>query len=109
VVINTFAIPGWEPDAQETIDNCVVYCASLLYVVPARVEGRWKTARGELVLEQKFQVVSGKLTAGGVGTPVKGRLRGAELELIAGSDTLRGTVTGDRIEGTLSGVRVKTP
>ena len=109
LVLNTFAIPGWEPDAQETIGNCVAWCTSLLYVVPARVQGRWKTARGELVLDQKFQVVSGTLTAAGAPTPVTGRLRGTELELVVGADTLRGNVTGDRIEGALSGVRAPTP
>ncbi len=109
VVINTYAIPGWEPDAQETLGGCSLYCTALLYVVPARVAGRWTTAQGELVLDQTFQMVRGTLGAGGRVTPVTGRVRGAELELVAGSDVLRGTVTGDRIGGALSAVRAQQP
>lgn len=110
MVLNTYAIPEWQPDVQETIEgDCFGWCTSLLYYVPARVEGRWKTARGELALKQAFQMVSGTLTAGGTATPVKGRLRGTEIEIVAGSETLRGTVAGDRIQGPLAGVRVPAP
>lgn len=109
LVINTFAIPGWEPDARETIGDCVLYCSSLLYVVPARVQGRWTTPAGELVLDQQFQMVSGTLAEHGRVTPVTGRLRGVDLELVAGTDTRRGIVNGDRIGGALSAVRVPRP
>lgn len=110
MVLNTYAIPDWAPDVQDTIEgDCFGWCTSLLYYVPARAEGRWRTARGELVLEQTFQIVTGTLTAGGTVTPVKGRVRGTELEIVAGSDTLRGTVNGERIQGPLAGVREPTP
>jgi SAM-dependent methyltransferase len=109
MVLNTLAIPEWEPDLQETVTtDCTSWCNALLYYVPANVEGRWKTARGEIALVQRFQMVTGTLTAGGVATPVKGRLQGRELEIHAGSETLRGTVTADRIEGPLSGERTLT-
>lgn len=109
MVLNTLAIPEWEPDVQETVTaDCTSWCNALLYYVPAHVEGRWKTARGELVLTQRFQMVTGTLTAGGAATPVKGRLRGRELEISAGSETLRGSVTADRIDGPLSGQRMST-
>lgn len=110
MVLNTYAIPDWQPDVTETIEgDCFGWCTSLLYFVPARVEGRWKTARGELSLKQSFQMVTGTLTTGGVATPVKGRLRGSEFEIVAGNDTFRGTVTGEQLQGPLAGVRVSTP
>lgn len=40
---NTFAIPGWAAAAQDTIGNGIVCCTSLLYVVPARAQGRRET------------------------------------------------------------------
>lgn len=107
IVINTFAIPGWEPDAQETIPDCLMWCTAVLYVVPANVQGRWTTARGELRLEQSFQVVRGTLTDGRGSTPVAGRLRGADLELVAAGETLRGTVAGDRIDGGVTARRAE--
>jgi hypothetical protein len=39
---------------------------------------------------------------------VTGRLRGTELELTAGSETLRATVEGDRLDGALAGTRLPT-
>ena len=75
------------------------WCTSLLYYVPARVAGTWKTSSGMLTLTQSFQTVSGTLAAEGRTTPVKGSLRGAELSLDAGGLTLVGTVDGDRILG----------
>lgn len=107
MVLNTLAIPEWEPDAQETVTtDCTSWCNALLYYVPAQVAGRWKTARGELALTQTFQMVTGTLNVEGTSTPVKGRLRGRDLEISAGSDTLRGTVMGSEIQGSLAGQRI---
>lgn len=107
IVLNTLAIPEWEPDERAVVTtDCTSWCNALLYYVPARVDGRWTTTRGELVLTQRFQMVTGTLDANGTTTPVNGRLRGRELEMSAGSDTLRGTVTRDRIEGPLAGQRM---
>jgi SAM-dependent methyltransferase len=37
VVLNTFGIPGWEPDVTERIEgNCVSWCTALLYTIPPR-------------------------------------------------------------------------
>jgi len=108
LVMNTFDIPDWVPDAKETLEEgCVSWCTAHLYFVPARVEGRWTTSRGELVLRQEFQMVAGTLTPpGGAATAVSGRLRGAELSLDAGGDALRATVRGDRLDGAgFSGTR----
>jgi SAM-dependent methyltransferase len=107
MVLNTFAVPEWEPDAQETIGgDCVSWCTSLLYYVPAKVDGRWQTSRGELTLKQTYQMVTGTLTEGGRSTPVTGRLRGAEIELTVAGEPVKGTVTGDRLDGPLAGTRL---
>lgn len=108
LVMNTFDIPDWVPDAKETLgEGCVSWCTAHLYHVPARVEGRWTTSRGELVLRQEFQMVAGTLTPpGGAATSVSGRLRGTEFTIDAGGEVLRATVRGDRLDGAgLSGTR----
>ena len=100
LVLNTFAIPDWEADVTETIQGeCVSWCTSLLYYVPAKVAGTWKTAQGELMLNQSFQNVTGTLTQNGKSVNVTGKLRGDQISLTAGSVQLNGRVAGDRIEG----------
>ena len=104
IVGNTFAPEGWTADETETIGGeCVSWCTSLLWIVPARAEGTWKAAGGELTLKQEFQMVSGSLTltAGSKTIPVTGRLRGDVLTLTGEGTELSGRVNGDRIEGSL--------
>jgi SAM-dependent methyltransferase len=100
LVLNTFAIPDWEADARETVqDDCTSWCTSLLYYVPAKVGGTWKTPQGELTLIQSFQNVTGTLTADGKAVNVTGKLRGEHITLSAGSTELTGQVHRDRIDG----------
>jgi hypothetical protein len=71
----------------------------MLWVVPARVGGLWRTPKGDLELTQKFQFVTGTLGR----DPVEnGRLRGAELSFTAAGVDYRGRVDGDRMR--LSGL-----
>ena len=66
------------------------WCTSLLYYVPAKVAGTWKTPQGELTLTQSFQNVTGTLKAGGKTVPVSGKLRGEHITLTAGGTELAG-------------------
>ena len=100
LVLNTFAIPDWEADVTETIQgDCMSWCTSLLYFVPAKVAGTWKTPQGELTLTQEFQNVTGTLSNGGKTVPVTGKLRGEQITLSAGGTEMTGKVSGDRIDG----------
>jgi precorrin-6B methylase 2 len=100
IVGNTFAPEGWAADETEQVGgNCASWCTSLLWIVPARVEGTWKTADGELTLKQDFQMVSGTLTAGGKASQLSGRLRGDVITLNGDGTELSGRVTGERMEG----------
>jgi SAM-dependent methyltransferase len=101
IVGNTFAPEGWEADETETVaGDCVSWCTSLLWIVPAKVEGTWKLPEGDLALKQSFQMVSGTLTSGGKVTEVSGRLRGDQLSLKAGDAEYTGRVNGTTIDGT---------
>jgi SAM-dependent methyltransferase len=104
IVGNTFAPDGWTADETETVSgDCVSWCTSLLWIVPARVEGTWKVGEGELSLKQEFQMVSGTLTTRGTATPVSGKLRGDLITLTAGNVEYTGRVTGDTMGGTVKG------
>lgn len=88
IVANTFGIADWEPEARVTIDPCERWCEGMLWIVPARVGGTWRTPQGDLVLTQRFQKFSGTLA----GQPVEGRLRGEAITFTAGPATYRGRV-----------------
>jgi len=102
VVSNTFRMGDWRPD--QTVElGCNTYCTAYLWIVPARVEGRWQTAQGELTLKQEFQKVSGTLKYGNVAAPIsKGNMRGDQISFVAAGAEYRGRVNGDTIEGTVN-------
>ena len=102
IVLNTFKIEAWEPDATEEVAGCTAWCTAYLVIVPARVEGAWTVdGGGELRLTQKFQVVTGSATTAGGNVEIStGRLRGDQIALTVGDTQYSGRVRGDRIEGT---------
>jgi SAM-dependent methyltransferase len=102
IVSNTFGMDDWEPDETATVyDDCAAYCTALLWIVPAKVEGKWKLDQGELSLYQHFQMISGDLTRGNTKTDItEGRMKGNEITFVANGTTYSGTVSGNRIEGT---------
>ena len=68
--------------------------------LPAKVAGTWRTAQGDLTLNQSFQNVTGTLVTNGQTVNVTGKLRGDQITITAGNTTMAGRVNGDRIEGT---------
>jgi len=102
IVGNTFSPAGWAADESETISgDCTSWCTSLLWIVPARVEGKWGLPEGELDLGQEFQIVSGTITSGNGKGEVKGKLRGDVITLYGGNLEYTGRVNGNTIEGTV--------
>jgi hypothetical protein len=102
LVSNSFDMGDWEPDEKAELDRnagCnASWCTALFWIVPAKVAGTHSVAQGELVLEQKYQMLTGTLRSGGQSVPVKGRVRGNEVVLDAGGRELRGAVKGKRLE-----------
>lgn len=105
IVMNGFAISGWNADATEQAEgDCGAWCTALLYIVPAQVAGTWRLPAGELTLEQKYQMLSGTLTAGDTRTPItNGRLRGDRISFTANGAHYVGRVNGDAMSGTMEG------
>jgi hypothetical protein len=102
VVLNTFAIPDWDPDESVTVDNCTSWCTVYLNVVPAKISGTWRTQNGvEVTLTQQYQKLTGSgKTAQGQAITVSGKLRGNDVTLSSGQQEFAGVVKGNVIEGT---------
>jgi SAM-dependent methyltransferase len=105
IVSNSFDMSDWIADQTDTVEDkakCPEYCTVLLWIVPAKVEGAWKLPQGELILEQMFQVISGKLSSGPEMMLIKdGRLSGDEIKFSAGGAQYTGRVSGNAMEGTV--------
>jgi SAM-dependent methyltransferase len=94
IVANTFAIADWQPDETAAVEPCERWCTALLWIVPARVSGTWRTPKGDFSLTQKFQVVSGTL---GKDPIENGRLRGDEITFTVGETVYTGRVEQNRM------------
>jgi SAM-dependent methyltransferase len=106
IVANTFGIADWEPDETAAIEPCERWCTAKLWIVPARVGGTWLTPKGDLIVTQRFQFISGTLGR----DPIEhGRLRGEEISFTVGTAAYRGRVEGQlmRVSATIDGKLVK--
>ncbi len=99
VVSNTFDMGDWTPDDQvQATGECRSYCRAYFWLVPAKVGGTWQLPDGELTLEQKYQMVSGKLKSASGTTDVTGKLSGEQIVFSAGDVTYTGKVSGNTME-----------
>jgi len=101
VVSNSFTMEDWEADETEQVTtDCQTWCTALLWIVPAKVEGTWHLAQGDLVLTQKFQKISGTLG----GAPITdATLRGDAIGFKAGGVQYTGKVGDNSMQGTAGG------
>ena len=99
IVANTFTMEDWQADQTESVtDNCSSWCTALLWIVPAKVQGTWKTPQGNLTLTQEFQMLTGNLA----GTPITGgKMNGDQISFTVGGTTYNGRVNaaGTAISG----------
>jgi SAM-dependent methyltransferase len=101
IVSNSFDMGDWTPDQEAGAKgDCTSYCRAMLWVVPAQVDGTWKTGTGQLVLEQKYQMLTGSMTNGGNTVQIsEGKMNGENITFTAGGRTYTGKVNGNRIQG----------
>ena len=98
VVSNTFTMEDWEADETAVVGGeCTTWCTALFWIVPAKVEGTWKTPQGELTLKQQFQMLSGTLGSSPISNA---KMRGSEILFTAGGVQYSGRVNGNTIQGT---------
>lgn len=101
IVSNTFRMGDWEPDASETVTkDCSTYCTALLWIVPAKVEGKWDLGGQALQLDQHYQVLSGRLGSAPISDA---RLDGAKIAFTADGVRYAGVVNGRSMSGSAAG------
>ena len=102
IVSNNFDMGDWKADETATLtaaDGCTTYyCTALLWIVPVRAAGSYKTPRGELVLKQEFQMLSGALTSAGKTFAVEGRVRGEDITITTEGRAYRARMNGKNLE-----------
>ena len=105
IVMNGFDIPDWKPDLTERAEgDCGAWCTAHLYIVPAKVEGTWKLPAGELTLQQKYQTLSGTLSANGKRSQIRdAKLEGDRISFTAGGVRYVGRVNGNAMRGKVKG------
>jgi len=108
VVSHAFTMGDWKPDMSETVDGRNVF----LWIVPARVDGRWQVHQGpgqdsfDLKIKQAYQEFAGEAIVKGRSLPVRdGRIRGMDISFTfepqpGQTRTFHGRVNGRAIEAT---------
>lgn len=102
VVSNSFDMGDWVP--EQTIQagpECTSWCRAHLWIIPAKVAGTWKLPDGgELTLEQKYQMISGRLHIGNSNMNITGgKVIGDQIMFTAGNMHYTGRISDNAIEG----------
>lgn len=104
VVSNSFDMGDWLPEQTiEAPSGCTRYCKAYLWIVPAQVEGDWKSSDGATInFVQKYQMVNGSVKNGNVIAPFKqGKINNDQIVFTAGDAEYRAKISGDTMEGTV--------
>ena len=111
VAANSFDMGDWKADQTARVESdCTSWCTAYLWIVPAKVEGTWKTGNGELALKQEYQMISGTLRTGEKSLALSnGKLDGERISFSVGSVQYSGRVNGDTIEGITTSGAAKSP
>lgn len=105
VVSHDFEMGDWRPNERQMVGTASIY----MWIVPARIEGRWTMTRGArtatLSLDQRFQDFTGTISAGERSTSIeRGEITGDRLRFTAdfgnGRRIFEGRLDGDRIVST---------
>ena len=104
IVSNTFDMEDWKADETANVEGCMNWCTAHLWIVPAKVEGTWKTPQGELVLKQSFQMLTGTFKNGNVAAPISNaKMNGDQIIFTAAGTQYTGRVNGNTMEGNAGG------
>jgi precorrin-6B methylase 2 len=97
IVSNSFTMEDWEADGTINLENgCTTWCTAYLWIIPAKVEGKWALPDGEMDLTQKFQMITGTMSIGGKKTAIAGKLNGNGISFRAdGATDYEGNVDGE--------------
>jgi len=105
IVSNTFTMGDWDPDYEVTTeDNWNSWNSALMWIIPAKVDGTWNLASGELTFNQQYQMIYGSFKSGDKTSAIsEGRLSGDEISFKIDGDTYTGIVKDNKsINGTVT-------
>ena len=105
IVSHSFNMGDWRADEVISWSDGSSYTrTAYFWIVPAKVDGVWRMAQGDLALTQTFQMLSGALKIGGSATPISNaQLRGDQITFTAGDLEYSGRVSGNSMQGTFRG------
>ena len=99
IVSNSFTMGEWTADETQNPEKCEgSWCTALLWIVPAKVAGSYKTPQGELTLKQEFQMLTGTLRNGSKTVALEGKVRGERISFTAGGRKYEGRLNGKKLE-----------
>ena len=100
IVSNTFTMGDWQADETGHADSgCESsWCTALLWIVPAKVGGSYKTPQGNVTFKQQFQMLSGTLSTEGKTYALQGKVRGDAISFTAGGKSYAGKLNGKQLE-----------
>src|SRR5262249_51900106 len=80
-VSNTSTMGEWQADETGNADNgCESsWSTALLWIVPAKVAGSYKTTLGDVTFKQEFQMLSGTIRTEGKTFALQGKVRGEQI------------------------------
>lgn len=113
IVSNTHPIGDWPADekAQSRDDErSVFYRAALMWIVPAKVAGIWRSPHGRFEFSQRYQSVQGVMRINGKTVSLSAAtLRGDTLRFSVDEARYTAVVKGNVIEGTVTNGAVTQP
>lgn len=103
IVSNSFGMGNWRPDYKAKIDETsTTWNTSLIWIVPAKVEGIWQLQYGELIIRQEFQKLFGTYRVHNKTTNISdGMMYGDSITFSINGEKYAGHVTG---KNTMEGV-----
>ena len=111
VAANSFDMGDWKPDQTARVEgDCSSWCTAYLWIVPAKVEGAWKLAHGDLTLTQQYQTIAGTLRMADKTLAISnGKLSGENISFNVGGVQYSGRVRGDAMDGTMAVGATRSP
>jgi hypothetical protein len=103
IVTNTFDLGDWHPEETATLPRCDTWCKAHLWIVPAKVDGIWEMAQGELTITQEFQTITGQFKIGTAVGLISGKLYADQISFTAGGAIYTGRVNGNSMAGSAGG------
>lgn len=98
IVSNTFTMGEWVPDMEVTTEeNWNSWNNAMMWIIPAKIEGKWKLPPGELVIRQEFQFFYGTFKSEKkTSTIIDGRLEGNTITFRIDGEKYTGKVSDNK-------------